>query len=271
MPTTHYIWDVENDSYLMEKDGAGATTAVYANEPVQYGKLISQRRGNTTSYYHFDAQQSTRQLTDQNQNVTDEYTYTAFGETVAASEMTTNPFKYIGIRGYYLDTETAHLYVRGRTYSPTHARWLSPDPLLLIDGKELSNEGLPDVTVNLYLYGSNSPITLSDPSGYTPYNICVALISASCLAECFVRKMNRLACYAICHPLARALCATACCGEVTESCTPGHVQVGLQGVICYYDCRRCGLVRRDGVYYGPLARPRYKCPDLSSVTCRRCD
>ena len=50
MATTHYLWDMENDSYLVEKDGA--TTVVYTNEPVQYGRLLSQRRGSTTSYYH---------------------------------------------------------------------------------------------------------------------------------------------------------------------------------------------------------------------------
>ena len=75
MPTSHYLWDFENDSYLMEKDESGATTAVYTNEPVPYGKLISQRRGAETRYYHFDAQGSTRQLTDHTQNLTDEYTY----------------------------------------------------------------------------------------------------------------------------------------------------------------------------------------------------
>jgi hypothetical protein len=42
MTKTHYIWDMVND--LMEKDDTGATTAAYTNEPVRYGKLISQRR-----------------------------------------------------------------------------------------------------------------------------------------------------------------------------------------------------------------------------------
>ena len=85
MTTTHYIWDEENDSYFMETDGDGNVTAVYTNEPVPYGRVISQRRGNATSFYHYDGQGSTRQLTDESGNVTDEYTYSAFGETVASS------------------------------------------------------------------------------------------------------------------------------------------------------------------------------------------
>ncbi len=33
MAKTRYIWDPVNDTYLMEKDAAGSTTAVYTNEP----------------------------------------------------------------------------------------------------------------------------------------------------------------------------------------------------------------------------------------------
>ena len=42
MTTTNYIWDFATESYLMEKDENGATTANYTNEPVQFGLLISQ-------------------------------------------------------------------------------------------------------------------------------------------------------------------------------------------------------------------------------------
>ena len=55
MSVTEYIWDAESDNVLTETDGAGNTTAVYTNEPAQYGSLVSQRREGTTSYYHFDA------------------------------------------------------------------------------------------------------------------------------------------------------------------------------------------------------------------------
>ena len=54
MGVTKYIWDVANDSYLMETDGNDDTTAVYTHRPQQHGNLISQRRGENTSYYHYD-------------------------------------------------------------------------------------------------------------------------------------------------------------------------------------------------------------------------
>ena len=48
----------------METDGTGNTTAVYTNEPGQFGGLISERQGNQSQYYHYDGLGSTRQLTD---------------------------------------------------------------------------------------------------------------------------------------------------------------------------------------------------------------
>lgn len=79
MAKTRYIWDVRHDSYLMEKDGAGTTTAVYTNEPTPYGRLLSQHRSGVSSYYHFDGHGSTRALTNEDQDVTDTAAYTAFG------------------------------------------------------------------------------------------------------------------------------------------------------------------------------------------------
>ena len=70
MSVTNYIWDAENDSYLMETDENDSTTVVYTNEPVEFGSLVSQHRGGTKSYYHFDAQGSTRALTDENEDIT---------------------------------------------------------------------------------------------------------------------------------------------------------------------------------------------------------
>src|SRR3990167_6118430 len=153
MTVTNYIWDVESDNLLLETDVSGATTAVYTNEPDVFGELVSQRRGGASSYYHFDAQRSTRELTEANQNVTDAATYTAFGEAVASSGVTSNPFGYQGALGYYVNPETNDLYVRARFYAAQLGRFTSRDPVGYTAG------------INVLEYVGDSPANHADPSG----------------------------------------------------------------------------------------------------------
>lgn len=79
MPVIKYIWDPESDNILAETDEHGNILVEYTYEPGYHGKLISMRRDGQTSYFHFDGQGNTRALTDPNHNVTDRYTYDAFG------------------------------------------------------------------------------------------------------------------------------------------------------------------------------------------------
>jgi len=137
----------------METDGTNTTTAVYTNEPTQFGNLISQRRNNQTSYYHFDALGSTRELTDASQTVTDTKRYDAWGVNVASSGTTENPFRFIGERGYYLDPGVNSDYVRRRNYAPRPSRWTSVDPARFAD------------ELNDYLYVQAAPTVRTDPSG----------------------------------------------------------------------------------------------------------
>src|SRR5712691_10910914 len=122
MPVTNYIWDDENDSLLMETDENDNTTVVYTNEPDHYGHVISQRRGNDTSYYHFDANGSTQALTNAAGDVTDSYLYDAFGAMLSVSGATQNAFRYLGAFGYYFDSALLITYVRARSYKPALAR-----------------------------------------------------------------------------------------------------------------------------------------------------
>jgi RHS repeat-associated protein len=153
MPIKNFVWDMQNDCTLMEKDGTAATIAVYTNEQTQFGHLFYQHFGNETRTYHFDAQLSARQLTNANQNVTDEYVTTAFGEAVATTGVTMNPFRFVGRHGYYLDHETDTYYVRARMYEVSYGRWQSYDPILSQDD------------VNWFLYVHNNPLSTINPAG----------------------------------------------------------------------------------------------------------
>jgi len=149
--TTKYIWD--DDNLLAEADGTNAINVVYTNEPKQFGNLVSTRIAGTTSYQHFDALGSTRQLTNSAGTVTDTVIDDAWGNVVNRTGTTGVSLLWIGELGYYSDSETGLIYVRRRPYGPVIARWTTVDPLPTLDG------------VQLFVYAGNSPAFSFDPSG----------------------------------------------------------------------------------------------------------
>ena len=132
MGVTNYVWD--GQQYLMETDESGATQAVWTNEPDEYTNLVSQDRGGTSHYAHFDALGSTRQLTDDSETVTDEWSYDAWGNEISRIGTTEFPFQFVGRFGYFFDSETDAFYIIHRIYGPEIARWWSVDPLRFVDG-----------------------------------------------------------------------------------------------------------------------------------------
>ena len=80
---------------------------------------------------------STRALTDEDGDATDTYIYDAWGNQVTRTGTTANPFRWVGDVGYYWDDETGTFYIRARVYEPVTGRWMSQDPLGLIDGLNL--------------------------------------------------------------------------------------------------------------------------------------
>jgi RHS repeat-associated protein len=152
--TKKFVWDDQN--YLAETDAANDAQVVYTNEPAGYGNLVSQRRGSTTSWYHFDALGSTRQLTDAPVNITDTRLYDAWGVEIDATGTTVFPFGYVGQSGYYATSSSPLTYVRARYVRSTAARWLSVDPMA---------STIPKDALTAYVYSLNAPTRLYDPAG----------------------------------------------------------------------------------------------------------
>lgn len=153
MTVTNYMWDAVNDTCLLETDANQNATAVYTSEPVQYGRVISQRRGTDTRYYHADALGSTRQVTDETGTVTDTLEYDAWGNERQRSGTTELPFRWVGAVGYYWDEDLQSYSIRRRTYQPAIGRWTSADPLEFVDG------------MDRYHYTNNIPTINTDASG----------------------------------------------------------------------------------------------------------
>ena len=140
-------------NYLAESDATNAINVVYTNEPQQYGNLVSTRISGTSSYHHFDAVGSTRQLTNGTGHVTDKVIYDTWGSAVSRSGTTGAMLLWIGRLGYYSDPETGLLYVRARVFEPAVGRWTSVDRLEFADGS------------NMFIYTRNNPVIFVDPSG----------------------------------------------------------------------------------------------------------
>jgi RHS repeat-associated protein len=150
-----FLWD--GQKYLATMNASGIIEVVYTNEPTTYGNLVSHREGGQTTHYHFDALGSTRTLTDASQNVLQQYSYGAWGNTLGSPLLLT-PFLWVGQVGYHWDQEAQNHYVRARYYRPVIAKWVSIDPLFAFG---LDQHSRPQ----FYVYSTNRPDTLSDPSG----------------------------------------------------------------------------------------------------------
>jgi RHS repeat-associated protein len=149
---TNYLVDTNLPlaQVVLETNGAGVTLASY----VHGADLISMRRGNTTSYYHYDGGMSVRQLTDASQTITDQYIYDAFGTLLASSGTTQNNYLYTGQQ---YDANIGFYYLRARYYGSETGRFMSIDPL----------EGVlfEPITLHRYLYAGDDPLNNADPSG----------------------------------------------------------------------------------------------------------
>ena len=151
--TTKHVWDEQN--IVLETDGSSIIQVVYTLEPALFGNLISQRRSGISSFCLFDALGSTKQLADSTGGATDSYQYDSFGNIISATGSSTNPFRFVGKQGYYLDTDLAGLYVRRRLYSPSAGEWLTRDTLVLTIGR------------SQYIYVGNNVTNLAIRAAYS--------------------------------------------------------------------------------------------------------
>ena len=153
--TTNHVWDEEN--ILLEADASDSIQVVYSLRPLLAGNLVSERRVGVTQYYLFDALGSTRQLADSDQNVADQFDYDSFGNVITQSGSSTTPYRYLGMVGYYYDSDTSEFYVRNRVLAPRAGRWLSPEP-----------DWIDPIDINAYSYIMNNPVRHTDRFGLQP-------------------------------------------------------------------------------------------------------
>ncbi len=152
---TRFLLDIgrKNPTILEVYHPDGSVIASYT---YGHGRIL-QTSGGTVTYYVTDALGSVRALTDSTGTITDQFTYSAFGELTGRTGVTLNAFLFTG---ELRDSLTGLDYLRARHYDPAIGRFVSRDPF----------PGLPSIpsTLNPYAYVSNNPVSLTDPSGQSP-------------------------------------------------------------------------------------------------------
>ena len=150
---THYLVDrlLLLPEVLMEYDETGQpiTDYVYGN-----GLIRSQDESRERSY-HSDALGSTRFLTDENAQVSDTYTYDAYGRLLSQTGSSDTAYQF---GGEQRDSLTGLDYLRARYYDPDLGRFISKDAFSGLLGDPMSQHD--------YQYAHFNPVNFSDPSGY---------------------------------------------------------------------------------------------------------
>jgi len=143
------------DQVLEEYAPGGALAATY----VRGLDLLFQDRsaaggGTGLSYYAVDHLGSTRALTNASGAVTDTYTYDPYGNLIASTGGTINPYQYAGQR---LDAGTGQYDMGARVYNASAGQFASRDSY---DGTTSD-----PITQNHYAYASADPVDNTDPTG----------------------------------------------------------------------------------------------------------
>ena len=136
---------------LAEYDENGSLTTYYTHGE----ELISQERNGVKSYYLYDGFDSVRMLTDEGGNVTDTYTFDAFGNLTESTGDTENSYLYCGEQ---FDSFTGLYYLRARYMNPSTGTFITMD--------EYSGSVFEPVILHKYLYANASPVMFSDASGF---------------------------------------------------------------------------------------------------------
>ncbi|MCD6288620.1 MAG: RHS repeat-associated core domain-containing protein [Candidatus Hydrogenedentes bacterium] len=124
------------------------------------GKMADVAGSNPSSgtyrYYTHDHLGSTRALWSQAKASLGTYEYTPYGRTY----WTSGPSISHMYTGHLWDGTAQLYYAPYRYYSPATARWLTRDPLGMVDGP------------NVYAYVMGNPVTYYDPLGLTTVDDC---------------------------------------------------------------------------------------------------
>jgi RHS repeat-associated protein len=132
------------------------------NAPPLLGNGLIRKDG---EYPLFDGLGSERTVTNSSQTVTGTIIHEAFGQTVATTGSSSNPYKFAATSGYRDDGDAGLSHVGARYYDAQVGRFITRDT---------------ELDQHPYLYCNHDPVNGVDPSGHVPkwkqFLITIALI-----------------------------------------------------------------------------------------------
>ncbi|WP_207650522.1 RHS repeat-associated core domain-containing protein, partial [Desulforamulus aeronauticus] len=149
--TTRYHYDNEG-RVIAETNDSGVVTA----QTIWGHNALARKINGNCYYYLYNGHGDVTQVMDQNGNIVNNYAYDEWGNILTKQEQVSNPLKYAG---EYYDEESGLYYLRSRYYDPTIGRFISRDSY---EG-EITNP----LSLNLYTYVENDPLSYVDPSGHS--------------------------------------------------------------------------------------------------------
>ncbi|GIV05790.1 MAG: hypothetical protein KatS3mg016_1365 [Fimbriimonadales bacterium] len=152
----------EERYYLYEGDTLAAELDANGNLIAEYvwgllGPVARVSSGGAVQLYVLDGLGHVRALVGRVNNtwqVMDTYVYDSWGNLIARTGTTQQPFTWNGAYGYEYIPATGLYHVGAREYDPRTGRWLQRDPIDAASGDP-----------NLYRYAGNDPINGVDPEG----------------------------------------------------------------------------------------------------------
>ncbi|WP_040950108.1 RHS repeat-associated core domain-containing protein [Gorillibacterium massiliense] len=147
---TNYLWD--RGAVIQETDGSNKVTVQYTR-----GLNYVSRTDSTgqTLYYLYNGHGDVVQTVTEEGEVVNQYDYDVFGNPTLTIEAYSESIRYAG---EFYDAEVGLYYLKARYYDPYIGRFISQD--------SYRGENRNPLSLNLYTYCFNNPITYVDPTGH---------------------------------------------------------------------------------------------------------
>ncbi len=150
---TRYLIDPNGAlSYVLAEYGSDGNASAYYTRGIE---LISRETSGEIRYYQYDPNGSVRLLTDASGDVSDTYTYDAFGSLIFQTGTSGNSFLF---QGEQYDAATGLYYLRARYMNPTTGTFTTMDAY--------QGSTSDPMSLHKYLFANANPVMNSDPSGY---------------------------------------------------------------------------------------------------------